>query len=107
MKKEEKDIEELAPGKVVFLLSRNQDDPNLFHGGSEVINAVSMMYLLNLEPKDIQVIFLESIEIPYYESYTFTVVEGDGTDCFNFSSFYNCKFCFFIYLLFWIFGVLV
>ena len=55
---------------MVFLLSRNQDDPNLFHGGSEVINAVSMMYILNLEPKDIQVIFLESIEIPYYEEET-------------------------------------
>ena len=70
IKKEEKDIEELAQGKMVFLLSRNQDDPNLFHGGSEVINAVSMMYLLNLEPKDIQIIFLESIEIPYYEEET-------------------------------------
>ena len=61
------DLEELAPGKIVFFISRNQDSPNLFHGYSEIFNVLSMIYLFNLNPEDIQVVFLESIEIPYYE----------------------------------------
>ena len=63
-KNEKEELEELAPGKTVFFISRNQDSPNLFHGNSEIINAISMIYLFNLDPKEIQVIFLESIEIP-------------------------------------------
>ena len=63
-KNEDKELEELAPGKTVFLISRNQDSPNIFHGISDIINAISMIYLFNLDPKEIQVIFLESIEIP-------------------------------------------
>ena len=63
----EENLEELAPGKIVFFISRNQDSPNLFHGYSEIFNALSMIYLFNLNPEDIQVVFLESIEIPYYE----------------------------------------
>ena len=59
-------LEELAPGKTVFFISRNQDSPNLFHGNSEIINVLAMIYLFNLDPNDIQVVFLESIEIPYY-----------------------------------------
>ena len=55
---------------MVFFISRNQDSPNLFHGGSEIFNALSMIYLFNLDPKDIQVVFLESIEIPYYDEDT-------------------------------------
>ena len=35
--------EELAPGKTIFFISRNQDSPNLYHGGSEFINALSLM----------------------------------------------------------------
>ena len=58
-------MEELAPGKVIFFLSRNQDSPNIFYGHSDIINSLSMIYLFNLDPKDIQVVFLESIEIPY------------------------------------------
>ena len=61
---EKEELEELAPGKIIFFISRNQDSPNLFHGNSEVINALAVIYLFNLNPKDIQVIFLESIEIP-------------------------------------------
>ena len=63
-KDEKEELEELAPGKIIFFISRNQDSPNLFHGNSEVINALAVIYLFNLNPKDIQVIFLESIEIP-------------------------------------------
>ena len=70
IEKEEEKLEELAPGKVVFFISRNQDSPNLFHGGSEIFNVLSMISLFNLDPKDIQVVFLESIEIPYYEEET-------------------------------------
>ena len=54
------DVEELAQGKTIFFMGRNQDSPNLFHGISEFINAFSLMILLNKEPKDIQIIFLES-----------------------------------------------
>ena len=64
LKNEKEVLEELAPGKTVFFISRNQDSPNLFHGFSEIINVLSMIYLFNLDPKEIQVIFLESIEIP-------------------------------------------
>ena len=62
---EKENLEELAPGKVIFFFSRCQDSPNLFHGGSEVINAISMMELFNLKPEDIQVVFLDSITLDY------------------------------------------
>ena len=68
----EEKLEELAPGKIIFFLSRNQDSPNLYHGGSEFVNAVSMVYLFNLDPQNIQVVFLESIELnddPFYDLY--------------------------------------
>ena len=76
---DDEDLEELAPGKTIFFLSRNQDSPNLFHGGSEYMNALSIMYLLNLDPKDIQVIFLESINIqndPFYDLYKYLISRG-------------------------------
>ena len=69
---EKEKIEEFAPGKTVFFISRNQDSPNLYHGGSEFVNALSIMYLLNLDPENIQIIFLESILInddPFYDLY--------------------------------------
>ena len=65
-------IEELAPGKIVLFLSRNQDSPNLFFGNNEIINIISMLYLFNLSPEDIKVVFMESIEIPqdpFYDIY--------------------------------------
>ncbi len=69
-KKMKNELEELAPGKIIFLISRNQDSPNLFHGFSEFINALSIMYLFKLNPEDIQIIFLESMIIenePLYD----------------------------------------
>ena len=68
-------LDELAPGKTVFFISRNEDSPNLFHGYSEIINVLAMIYLFNLDPNDIQVVFLESIEIPYYKE-----VNSDNKD---------------------------
>ena len=59
----EEHLQELAPGKTVFFISRNQDSPNLFHGISEIINCVSIMYLFDIDPNDIQVVFLESINL--------------------------------------------
>ena len=56
-------LEELSPGKIIFFISRNQDSPNLFHGHSEVFNALAMLYLFNIDPKDVQIVFLESIKI--------------------------------------------
>ena len=64
------ELEELAPGKIIFFISRNQDSPNLFHGFSEFINALTIMYLFKLNPEDIQIIFLESMIIenePLYD----------------------------------------
>ena len=72
-------IEELAPGKTVFFLSRNQDSPNLFHGNSEIINAISIMNLFHLNPENIQVVFLESLKInndPFYDIYKNVISRG-------------------------------
>ena len=33
---EKEELEELAPGKIIFFMSRNQDSPNLFFGNSEI-----------------------------------------------------------------------
>ena len=73
------DEEELAPGKTIFFLSRNQDSPNLYHGGSEFVNAISLMYLLDIKPEDIQVVFLESIALnddPFYDLYKNLISRG-------------------------------
>ena len=72
-------LEEYAPGKTVFFISRNQDSPNLYHGGSEFVNALSIMYLLNLDPENIQIIFLESIIIyddPFFDLYKNLIGRG-------------------------------
>ena len=76
---EKEKIEELAPGKVIFFISRNQDSPNLFHGSSEIINVISMMKLFNLKPENIQVVFLESMKInddPFYDIYKNMISRG-------------------------------
>ena len=77
--KGEENLEELAPGKVIFFISRNQDSPNLYHGGSEFMNALSMLYLLDLKPENVQVMFLESIAInndPFYDLYKYLISGG-------------------------------
>ena len=71
--------EELSPGKIIFILSRNQDSPNLFHGGSEFISAFSLMNLLNLNPENIQVLFLESMKFnndPFFNLYKNIISRG-------------------------------
>ena len=76
---EKNDEEELAPGKIIFFLSRNQDSPNLYHGGSEFVNALSMLYLLDINPENIQVVFLESINLkddPFYDLYKNLISRG-------------------------------
>ena len=73
------ELEELAPGKTIFFLSRNQDSPNLYHGGSEFINAVSLLYLFDKNPEDIQVVFLDSIVLnddPFYDLYKNLISRG-------------------------------
>ena len=73
------EITELAPGKVIFFLSRNQDSPNIYHGSSELINALAMMELFHLKPEDIQIIFLESMIIkddPFYDLYKSIISRG-------------------------------
>ena len=74
------EIEELAPGKIIFFLSRNQDSPNLFHGFSEIINALSIIYVFNLKPQDIQLVFLESMIFknePFMDFYTKIISRGN------------------------------
>lgn len=74
------DLEELAPEKTVFFISRNEDSPNLFHGFSEIINSLSVMYLLDLKPEEIQIIFLESIFLnnePLLDIYTNLISRGN------------------------------
>ena len=39
------ELEELAPGKTIFFISRNQDSSNIFHGTSELLNALSFQIL--------------------------------------------------------------
>ena len=71
--------EELAPGKVIFFVSRNQDSPNLFWGFNGIMNAALLIDLFKLNPEDIQVIFLESIKIdkdPLYEIYKNVISRG-------------------------------
>ena len=76
--KDEK-IEELAPGKTIFFLSRNQDSPNLFHGMTDIIATISMMKLFNITEDNVQLIFLESMYLkddPYYEIYKKVLSRG-------------------------------
>ena len=58
---ENEQLPELAPGKTIFFISRNHDSPNLFHGISEFLNALSIIYLFDLNPENIQIVFLESM----------------------------------------------
>jgi hypothetical protein len=72
-------LEELASGKTIFFISRNQDSPNLFHGSSELINAISIMELFDLNPENIQIVFLESMTLnndPFYDLYKNIVSRG-------------------------------
>ena len=74
-----KNIKELAPGKTVFFISRNQDSPNLYFGSSGVLNAIAMIYFFDLDPKEIQVVFLESMKLdndPFYVLYKNIISRG-------------------------------
>ena len=76
---EKEQLEELAPGKTVFFVSRTQDSPNLFHGNSEIINVICMLYLFNLAPEEVQIVILSGIDIPedpFYEIYKNMFSEG-------------------------------
>ena len=70
---------ELCPGKILFILNRNQDSPNLMIGAAGFINAFSLMYLLRIKPENIQVLFLESIKInndPFYNLFKNIISRG-------------------------------
>ena len=70
---------ELCPGKVLFILNRNQDSPNLLIGGAGFINAFSLMHLLRIKPENIQVLFLESMIInndPFYNLFKNIISRG-------------------------------
>ena len=70
---------ELCPGKVLFILNRNEDSPNLLIGGAGFINAFSLMHLLKVKPENIQVLFLESMVInndPFYNLFKNIISRG-------------------------------
>ena len=76
---EKEEPEELAPGKIILLISRNEDSPNLFHGNSEIINIISTLYLFNLTPEQIQIVLIEGIDIPedpFYNIYKYLFAGG-------------------------------
>lgn len=78
-KNKKEDIKELAPGKTILLLSRNQDSPNIFHGLSEIINVIGTMYFFKLKPENIQILFLESMKLqndPLYPIYEKIISRG-------------------------------
>ena len=55
------------------------DSPNLFHGISDIINTISIIYLFNLKLENIQIIFLESMFLkndPFYEIYKNIISRG-------------------------------
>ena len=73
------EIPELASGKTILFISRNQDSPNIFHGISELLNALSVIYLFNLSPENIQIIFLESMKLqndPFFDLYKNIISRG-------------------------------
>ena len=73
------DLEELAPGKIVFLISRYEDSANLYHGNCEIINSLSMLYLFNLSPEDVQVVIYDGMDIPidpFYDIYKNIISRG-------------------------------
>ena len=78
-KKNIANIKELAPGKTVFFISRNQDSPNLYFGSSGVLSAIAMIYFFDLNPEKIQVVFLESMKLdndPFYVLYKNLISRG-------------------------------
>ena len=75
----DEDIKELSPGKTILLISRNQDSPNIFHGLSEVINVLSLLYFFNLKPENIQILFLESMKLqndPFFVIFSNVISKG-------------------------------
>ena len=77
--KEPKYEELLSPDKTIFFISRNHDSQNLFHGGSGFLNAFALMKAFYINPEDIQIVFLESINItndPFYELYKELISRG-------------------------------
>jgi hypothetical protein len=51
----DENIEELAPGKTIFFLSRNQVSSNLYHGMGDIIATISMMELFNITEDNVQI----------------------------------------------------
>ena len=70
---------ELAPEKTVFFISRNHESTNLFRGGSGFLNAYSIMKSFYINPEDIQIVFIDSVNMtndPFYELYKELISRG-------------------------------
>ena len=75
----EEKFTELAKEKIVFFISRNYDSQNVFYSFLGFLNVFSLMKTYILNPEDIRVVFLESIEIdndPFYDFYKGLVSRG-------------------------------
>ena len=69
---EQKKYPELLPEKTIFFVSRNLDSSNLFLGGMGFLNAFAIMKSFYLNPEDIQIVFMESVNMtndPFYYLY--------------------------------------
>ena len=72
-------IEELSKGKIIFLLNRNTDSFNMFHGICEFMKAMTLMYILKLKPEDIKIIFWKIVKIKliFFMIYIKFYLEGE------------------------------
>ena len=99
-----------SPGKTIFFISRNQDSSNLYHGGSEFVNVISMLYSLDINTENIQVVFLESITLnddPFYDLYK-NLISRRGEPIYIKNLKKNIQFLLqFIFQLIWILNVLL
>ena len=72
-------IEELSSNKTILFVNRNKNTFNIFFSMCAVMNALLLIEHYNLNPDNIQVIFIESIEIkfdPLYDMYKNIISRG-------------------------------
>lgn len=74
----EEKYEELAPEKIIFFINRNYDSKNIFNFFLAFLNTFSLMKTYVLNPEDIRVVFLESVDIkdPLYILYEELISRG-------------------------------
>lgn len=69
----------IGKNKTIFLINRDQDSPNLYHGFLEFISAFTIMNILKINPENVQILFLESMNFPkdiFYDFYAKLISRG-------------------------------